>query len=565
MFCLLPKLANEFLKKIKSGELDPVKLAEVSSAERRTYFESFMDKGSAKEVNMLFEKGLGLKNQQLGMINWVKQVSGMKPEAVRSTLEKVNKMTELLNPKDLQAFKEDLVAHKLNATVTLEEAALISKLGKRVAESKTKIDRTSNPGDTSRMEYGRNLVDFLDYAGELKLNTAKLSIKDRLNPTNYVRNVSDLAGFAKSMKAALDNSVVGRQGLKVAFTNPRIWLKNSRKSFADLYNVGIKNKDVMREVRAEVLSRENSLNGMYEKEKLAVGTIEEAFPSTLPERIPVVKRAFKASESAFTAFQYRTRADLFDRYVEIAKKSGADNIQGIGKVANSLTGRGTFGQRGESAASLVNNVFFSPRLLKSHVDLLAVHAFDKGISPFARKLAAKNMLKVVAGVASIMVLADAVAPGSIEKDPRSSDFGKIKVKDTRFDVTGGMASLTTLAARIAFGSTKSTTTGKVTKLNARGKNGEPVFGAQTRTSLLANFFENKLSPLAGVIRDIANNADYSGEKPTVAREVRNLFLPLPINTYLELKKNPNSANILASMIADGLGISTNTYSPQKKK
>lgn len=563
-FCLVPKLADAFITKIKSGELDPAKLADMSTKERRTEFEKFLGPADAHEVNTLFESKLLLKNQQQGMITWAKQVAGMKPEVLRDIISRVNKMTEILNPKNEKAFLEDLASHKLGADVTMEEATKISQMAKDVTEKQAAVDSKSPPGSEDRMAYGRAQVAFQDYVGDLKNQTKALTMKERLNPTNYGKNVSDLAGLAKSLKATLDNSVIGRQGLKVAFTHPGIWLKNSIQSFRDIVQT-FGGKEVMKEVRAEVNSRPNALNGLYKKEGLAVGTTEEAFPTSLPEKIPFgIGKLFKASETAFTAWQYRTRADIFDKYYEIAQKSGADNFQGIGKIANSLTGRGTFGQRGEAAASTVNNLFFSPRLLKSHIDVLTAHALDSGISPFARKQAAINMVKVIGGIATIMTIANAVKPKSAETDSRSADFGKIRIGDTRFDYTGGMSSLVTLATRLIRGSTKSSVSGKVTQLNARDKKGNPQFGAQTGTDVVFNFMENKLSPAASVIKDILKGQDFQGNKPTPLNEANNLLTPLPITTYLELKNNPNSADHILSMIADGLGISTNTYSAKKK-
>lgn len=562
-FCLLPKVADQFIEKIKSGELDPQKLAEMSSEERRSIFAGIMDESTAHKVNELFESKLLLKNQQTGMINWAKQLTGLKPEAKRDIISRVNKMTEILNPKDQQTFLEDLAAHKLQATVTLGEAAKISELSKQVIDTKEAIKPNSPKGSEDRLNYGHAQVEFMDYLSDLKNETKKLSIKDRLNPSNYGKNISETAGLAKSLKASLDNSALFRQGLKVMFTHPSIWLKNSITSFSDLVRT-FGGKEVLNEVRADVNSRPNALNGLYKKEGLAVGTMEEQFPTALPEKIPVLGKVFKASEQAFTAFQYRTRADIFDKYYEMAQKSGADNFLGIGKLANSLTGRGTFGQRGEAAASAVNNIFFSPRLVKSHIDLLTAHYLDSNISPFARKQAAINLVKVVGGIAGILTVANAVKPGSVEKDPRSADFGKIKVGDTRFDVTGGMSSLITLADRLARMSTKSSTSGNITALNAKDKKGNPAFGAQTGTDVFINFLENKLSPAGQVIKDLLQGGDFSGNAPTIKNEANNLLTPLPITTYLELKNNPNSANIILSMIADGLGINTNTYSPKKK-
>jgi hypothetical protein len=204
-------------------------------------------------------------------------------------------------------------------------------------------------------------------------------------------------------------------------------------------------------------------------------------------------------------------------------------------------------------------------MLKSQIDTLLQPITGAGGSNFVRKQAAINLLKIIGGTAAVLGTAKALNKNSVEFDPRSADFGKIRVKDTRFDVSGGMSSLVTLASRLITMSSKSSTTGNIKKLNARDKKGNPVFGAQTGTDVIYNFFENKLSPAASVAKDLIEGQDFDGNKPTILKEAKNLFMPLPIATFEELKNNPNSANILISMIADALGISTNTYSPKPKK
>lgn len=569
-FCLIPKQADAFIAKIKSGELDPSKLADMSSEQRRAAFD-FLGESTARETNKLFESKLLLKNQEAGMINWVKQLTGLKPEVQKDLLSKINKLDSLLNPKDQQAFLEDLVAHKVGATITLGEAAKISELAKTTNETRGAVQENSPIASPDRMAYGRAQVAFQDYVSDLKNQTKKLTLEDfKKTPGKTIAKVaSNTAGLMKSLKATLDNSALGRQGLKLMFSDPKIWAKNSLQSFKDIFQT-LKGQDALSEIRAEVLSRPNAMNGLYKKEGLAVGTKEEAFPTSLPEKIPGVGRVFKAAETAFTAFQYRSRADVFDKYVEVAKKAGVDDFSGIGKVANSLTGRGTFGQKGEGAANVANNFMFSPRLIKSHIDLLTAHAFDSGISKFARKQAAYNLVKVIAGVATVNIIANALKPGSAETDTRSSDAGKIRIGDTRFDYTGGMASLVTLGTRLApllvgqKSFTKSSTTKKLTQINAKDKKGQPAFGAQTGLDVFFDFLTNKASPVASLVVNQLRDQNFDGSKPTLKSQTESAFVPLPITTYEELKNNPNSANILAAMIADALGFGTNTYSPKKK-
>ena len=553
MFCLNKNIVNSFIEKLKNGQIDPQKLSEMASKERRDFFSEFMGEKNAEKTNALFEKKLLLKDQQQAMVNWAKQVTGIKPEVRRDMISKVEKMTEVLTPENEKAFLEDLAAHKLGVTVTMEEASMIAELGGKVTKTREAMQKG---GD--RLEYGRAMVKFGDYVSDLKNEARKTTLEDLKRSPGAVslKGVVEVAGFAKSLKASIDNSVIGRQGIKTLFAHPVTWLKNSAQSFVDMVKV-FGGKEVLKEVQAEVLSRENSLNGLYRKEKLAIGNVEEAYPTTLPEKIPILGKIFKASQEAFTAWQYRTRADVFDKYVEIAEKSNAD-IEGIGTVVNSLTGRGKIGGL-EPISKGLNNVFFSPRFLKSNIDLLTVHAFDKNIGSFARKEAAINTLKVIGGVSAILTIANAVHPESVEEDSRSSDFGKIRSGNTRFDVSGGMASIITLAFRLARNSSKSSTTGKVKGLST-GK-----FGSVTKEDVIWDFAKNKFSPAMSVFYDILiEGKDREGNEPSLAGALDDLLTPLPIKNYQELKDDPNSANILVAMIADGLGIGTNTYSKRKK-
>lgn len=551
MFCLTGQAIAQFKERFKTGEITPEKLAEMDSAQRHGYFASFLGDGTATKVNELFEKQLLLKNQKKGIIDWAKNVAGLKPAQVRDIVSRVSKMETVLKPENEDAFLADLAGHKVGATVTAEEAANIFDLAQQAQKAKEAIGKES--GD--RLAYGRAKVAFDDYINDLKTEAKKKPITDYLKPANYVEGVKNTAGLAKSLKASLDNSVIGRQGLKVAFTNPDIWLKNSFQSFKDIWDT-FGGKEVLDEVRADVLSRPNAIKGLYRKEGLAVGVREEAYPVHLPEKIPGLGKLFKASETAFTAFQYRTRADIFDRYEQAITKAGGDT-KGIGLLANSLTGRGKLGKL-EPVADVVNNVFFSPRYLKSNIDTLTAHTLDyNNLGKEARHIAALNTLKIIGGVATILAIAKAANPDSVELDPRSADFGKIKVGNTRFDVSGGMSSIVALAARELTGSSKSSITHLVTQLDS-GK-----FGSSSRLDVLLNFLENKASPATSVVVDLAKGKDRQGNKPSLPGELSNLLMPLPVSNYLELKNDPNSANTLLAMVADELGISTNTYGASK--
>ena len=136
------------------------------------------------------------------------------------------------------------------------------------------------------------------------------------------------------------------------------------------------------------------------------------------------------------------------------------DAQPWGNLANSLSGRGDLGKL-NFAGDFLNRTLFSARYLKSNIDVFTA-PIKAGFGELqvrtgvisrsellARREAAKNTLRLVAGVAVILTIAKIIDPESVTFDPRSTDFGKIKVGATRFDVTGGLASIATLASRLA--------------------------------------------------------------------------------------------------------------------
>ena len=562
-FCLPKEYTDKFKEALRTRKLDPFKLSEMTSEDRRAEIAKFVGEENAAGVNALFESKKLLKDQQKGMVTWAKQVAGMKPEIKRDMISRIEKMRDVLSPEDKESFLNDLVDQRLGTHITAEEAQHIADLSKAVSDSKKVISENDKNGSAGRLKYGSSKIALADYVNELKLENEKMTLADYKKKP--FKAAVDLAGFAKAVKASLDDSALFTQGWKTVFTHPTLWAKNAMDSLRNIINqVGHKATDdsVLNGVKADIYSRKNAMNGLYDKMKLDIGNLEEAFPTIWPQKIPLFGRLYKASEVAYTAFLYRMRADIADTYIQIAEKDGvnlkdAKQARSIGKLVNSLTGRGDLGAL-EKNAKAINTLFFSPKKFKGDVDFLTAHLFDD-TSKFAKKQAAINLTKVVIGTAIIMSVAKALNPNSVETDPRSSDFGKIKIGDTRFNISGGMGSIITLAARLMMNSTKSTTSGKVSALNT-GK-----FASQTFGDVFSSFLSNKLSPAASFIKDLANRTDFSGNKITIQGEASNLFVPLPIQNAAEVLADPKGANFLLTVIADGLGLQSNTYSKVQSK
>lgn len=569
-FCLPKAFVSKFRAALKDGTIKPEKLIDMTSAERRTFLEDIVGKDDAKEVNALLESKLLIQDQKRGIVSWAKKVAGISEPVRRDIIARIEKMDKVLDAQDRESFLEDLASKKLGTDITFDEAKTVADLSKQLTDAKEAIKPTDADGSAPVLDYGAKYVALQNYIHELKLSNAD-TIKDtvqkaKTNPRAAVLDsISTVAGIAKGLKASFDNSFGGRQGFKAIFTNPKEWAADFAHSFEYLAKQVVRkasDNTVLDAVKADIFSRRNARNGVYRNMKLDIGLdTEEAYPTSIPERIPGIGRLYKASEVAYNGMAIRLRADIADKVIAAAENSSVDltdklQIESLGRLVNSLTGRGSLGSL-EKVGKTVNTLFFSPKSLKASFDFLTLHAGDE-MSAYSRVQAAKNLLKVTAGIATIMAVANALRPGSAELDPRSADFGKIRIGDTRFDISGGMLSLVTLAARLLTSSSKSSTSGTVSTLNS-GK-----FGAQTGLDVAVSFATNKASPLASLLITHLKGQNFDGTKPTLASDAANLLMPLPITNVQELMSNPNAANPLLAEMLDAIGFVTNTYSAKPK-
>jgi len=134
-------------------------------------------------------------------------------------------------------------------------------------------------------------------------------------------------------------------------------------------------------------------------------------------------------------------------------------------------------------------------------------------SKTARRASFRALIGSLALTAGILVTADAMG-ADVEYDPRSSDFGKIKIGKHRIDVTGGKGTLIRLIVRlgaqmIGKKDIKATKTGKVFK-------GGDFYSPK---NLLLRFGKNKLAPMAGAIADLMSKPELLEGKDFLGRDL----------------------------------------------
>lgn len=562
-FCLPKFAADNFRKLLKEGRINPQELAELTSTERRARFTEIIGEENARQVNALFESKLLLKNQQLGMISWAEKVAGLKPGVKRTMIEKVNRLTKVLEPEELDMFLDDLAEQKLGIDVTVEEAGRLAQLGKAVEDARTQIpEEYLSLTDEAQIdkyfsenkaiqEYGFNLADFKDYVSKLKTEAGKFTLKDYAK--NPLRLVPATGNLMKSVLASFDNSFIGRQGIKALFNNPKLWTKAFVKSWQTFGKQLIAKTQggmfseletaPLNAIKAKIYAHPDAINGLYERSNLAIGLkTEEAFPTSFPAKIPLLGRLFSASESAYNGAALYMRARWASKYFRLAEKQGVNlnnkvEAESIGTLVNSLTGRGKIAASSKGL-DVTNALFFSPRFIKSNLDLFTQPFGGDKLSTFARKQAGVNLARTAAGVAGTLFLAKMLG---FDIDLKKK-LGQIGFNGNWVDITGGNRAFAQLGINI------------YNKLSQKSYK----YGEKTAVDVVEDFLEGKLAPLPSILRDIGEKRHYDGTKPTIKSVFEKGFTPIPIQSLDKL-----SADELSDLIFGALELQG--FSTQLKK
>lgn len=353
----------------------------------------------------------------------------------------------------------------------------------------------------------------------------------------FARMGLDVLGSMRAFAAGVgDMSLALRQGIVVAPRFPGIYARAlgemHRQYFDKRFFAASQREIAERPTFALMQEHGLTLTGMTE------GMREEPFQGTLPQRIPGVRLLANAAERAYTGMGNRLRADIFDRYVDLNHRLGAEvyDLDQMSNVINTWTGRGALRipitPGIESAPSLarmapvLNAIFFSPRLLASRINLLDPMYYVSLSGP-ARREAIKTFAAFVAAGGSLLGLASA-AGVKVGTDLRSADFGKLKFGNTRVDVWAGFQQPAVLLLRLASGQMVSSTTGREFTL------GEGGYKPTTRLDIVSRFLGSKVSPPVRLALALSQGTTATGQKTNLSAEVANSFIPMFLGDLYEL-------------------------------
>jgi hypothetical protein len=503
----------------------------VSREQVRAFHEA--RKANAGKLIQIQDRGQGLKDYQASL------------GALKGSLPKVDyeSMAHNFTPEDF-----DTLVNRINKNNWLqphEKVATTTGLMKILGAEGAKIPTPSEIKLLTHV-FGEDLVKEL--------------LRHRGGMEKFWNHVANGLNVPRSLMASFDLSAPFRQGVFLIHTKA-FW-----KSFAHMFKLFGSEKAsqaLMEEIKSRdtyPLMRRAGL-ALTDPEGHYLTQREEAFMSSWAEKIPAVGRIVRASDRAYSGFLNKLRADTFDSLVKLQKEVGVsleDNgkaLKDTGSFINAATGRGDlkfFGKNLNEAGPFLNSVFFSPRLIASRLQLLNP-AYYATLSPVVRVQAIKSLMAFGAIATTVLGLA-AAAGAEVETNPTSSDFGKIKTGDTRYDILGGFQQYIRLGAEMWTGKTTSAT-GNERDLT------EGKFGEDTRWTLFEKFIRNKFSPVASFVADAMDGKDAVGQpfKPTKA--VMSRFIPLVAQDAADAY-NEYGAQGLSSAVPGIFGIGVQTYSPK---
>jgi hypothetical protein len=533
-----------------------------------------------------------------------------------------------VNPGDftVKMFAYDLAAQKLNDKM----AGLYGKIqtGRYTSRDKAEFLKTSAAFEdiTAKIfglqsEYGRVLRALQDMEFTSKrIKTIRDALRNLDNDATGLAGLDDPATFERYARTLIQqqeqtasaNSTLGETVLSVINT-PRAIMSSydlsaplrqgvffvGRPEYYGAWVTMMQSEADYQAMMRDIISSPNY--GLMSVGKLFMSSVdgdiasrEESFQTTLAEKIPGVRW----SEVKYASFLNKLRSDLFNSFIaeyesngyELATKVDPKTgervpkpleeltdkdtaiLRALGSFINAGTGRGNLTLRQskflQAAGPVLNALFFSPGLIMSRLRLLNpvwYASLPKPVRQSALQSAGSFAMPLVMilGMAGFLF-----GEETVEWDPRSSDFLKLKFGDTRYDITGGTAQYMTLFTRAFIHTSNQMGTDWASRKDSVGDlhkyNDKGDF---FKNSFLNDFMRTsryKLSPVGSFVVDFWDGKDAMGEEFTVAGGIASRMIPLYLQDVMEMKDSVSAEKLpqaLAMSIPGFFGVGVSKYTP----
>ncbi len=446
--------------------------------------EELQDKVAA--YSKLLEKGEGREAFEKAKM----ALKGKKPGELEALAKDFTPDEIIAGHNMIRASKELLALQKLSASDAFHELLF---LGKIPAPYKAKL-------------LGK--VFGQDFVNEI--------MKRRLLSSKMMDMALDIANLPRAVLASWDLSAPLRQGILLVAGHPIATLPAWKAMFKSL-----RNEENVRVIDAAIKGNRYYAKAM--KSGLDILAVVKGAPAKLSMREEVYMTSLsqwlpgiRHSERSFITFLNKSRADVFYQYCRQweGRRYSQKVYSDLADVINMSSGRASLGKL-NSLAPFLNTFLFSPKLQAARI-MLPIKILMPGYSAPARKAAIRNAVSFISVNLTLMGMMKISGIADINLDPKSTDFLKIKIGNTRIDPWAGFQQYVRLMIRITQGERK-TEMGEIIEVN-------------TQEALL-RFFETKLSPVVSLANDILRGETFLGEEMTLETEdlqkqIRNRMVPL---------------------------------------
>jgi hypothetical protein len=294
--------------------------------------------------------------------------------------------------------------------------------------------------------------------------------------------------------------------------------------------------------------------------------------------------AVPASQRAFVTFLNLLRFNAFVVGRDFLGMNGRipiEDAKALGNAINVFTGRGKIGFGKKSMGSgweafVLNAFLFAPRLLASQFNMLfgqPLYGGSMRAKTYVASMYASGFAFMFAlyGIFAMMKDDEDETPMT-ELDPKSSDFLKLRMENTRLDFSRGL--LPTLVYLTRFITGETTPIGadepvaladnfrpleKVREWRGLPQVGDKPSGGKSRLDLSLRFWRSKLSPVAGAVAAIMDDKDFLGRETTAKKEIDKMVVPMGTDTYVEALVDVGFPRGAAISIAAFFGASAQTH------
>jgi hypothetical protein len=258
----------------------------------------------------------------------------------------------------------------------------------------------------------------------------------------------------------------------------------------------------------------------------------------------------EASERHMVTHLNLLRVGVFNDFRRRFPNATAEELKAYAHYINVATGRGDTLATAK-AANVLSAFFFAPRFAVSRLQA-PLMMFKYWKLPRVRKEIAKDMASLAITGNAVLALAQ-MAGAEVAYDPRSSDFGKIKVGNTRYDIWGGFQQPLRLIAQIpAAGGER---VGAWRKLK-KSQQVDPVVS-------MGRFLSYKLSPAITISHDLLTGKNMIGQKVTPTEVGLRAIFPLFVQDVRDAFEDAGFGPAAGVGAAAFFGIGANTYKKKK--